>query len=146
MLGKKDTEVGTSHASNEIMASIHMTSSTKQNAIYLPSGTTTRATFTRGLLSWEVLTFFAICVADMVTTLWWTAHGIAVEGNPLLAPLMKISPLLFTVAKTASFLPALIVCSYYRVTYPGFVSLALRIAIASYLTLYLVTVGLQLAR
>lgn len=100
--------------------------------------------FLESFFSWEVVAFMMICVTDLCTTLVWTWHGFATESNPILGPLLRISPWLFAAFKIASFVPALVICSYYRRTHPKLVAWSLRAAIVVYLAVYAILVGRQL--
>ncbi len=91
----------------------------------------------------ELSLFFVVCLADMLSTIYWYQHGIASESNPLLAYWLKRSTADFCIAKMWSFVPLAIVCIVFRKTYHKFITKALRIAIAAYLGIYFVSIAGQ---
>ena len=143
MIAYKDWPLGTSRAYLVTMATTELVSLRRPIAVFIKGDGAAHRSLLRDLFAWEAVVFFGICLLDMLTTLWWSGHGIAVEGNPILAPLLRANPLLFAAGKIISFLPALIVCGLYRRQHPQFVATALRLAIVAYLAVYCITVGLQ---
>jgi hypothetical protein len=95
------------------------------------------------LASWELVVFGLICLADMISTAFMYVHGMADEANPLLAVWLHRSVSAFCTAKLVSFVPMLIVCTIYRRRYPTLITYALRIAIAIYVLVYVIGVGVQ---
>ena len=100
----------------------------------------------QSLFAWDSVLFFAVCSLDMLSTLWWVHTGIAAESNPWLAACMRVSPLYFCAVKCISYVPVLMICAYYRETYPRCVSLSLRWGIFGYLAMYAIGVGIQFLR
>ena len=86
---------------------------------------------------------FVICIADMLSTLYWVHAHMAVESNPMMEYWMRMGYGQFCAAKIISFLPLLFVAAYYRQSRPKLVALSLRGAIALYLTIYIIAVGSQ---
>ena len=95
------------------------------------------------LATWELVVFGIICLADMLSTAVMYVRGIADEANPMLAVWLHRSVSAFCMAKLISFVPTLIVCLIYRNKYPVLITYALRAAIAIYIIVYVVGVGVQ---
>jgi len=98
----------------------------------------------KAMFAWDSVLLLLICVADMLSTLYFVHAGMATESNPLMAYWMKMGDWAFCAAKVASFLPLLFVAAYYRQSRPQLVSFSLRSAIVLYLAIYLVAVGSQM--
>jgi len=98
----------------------------------------------KSMFAWDSLLLLLICVADMLSTLYFIHAGMATESNPLMAYWLKMGDGAFCVAKIASFMPLLFVAAYYRESRPRLVSLSIRTAIILYLAIYLVAVGSQM--
>jgi len=98
----------------------------------------------KSMFAWDSLLLLLICVADMLSTLYFVHAGMAIESNPLMAFWLKMGDGAFCVAKVTSFLPLLFVAAYYRDSRPKLVSLSLRCAIVMYLVIYVVAVGSQM--
>lgn len=88
------------------------------------------------MFAWDSLALFIICVADMLSTLYWVSIGAASEANPLMNYWLKVSPFAFCLAKMMSVIPLLIVAAYYRIRRPRLVRVSLRGAIILYLAVY----------
>lgn len=97
----------------------------------------------KALLAWDSLTLLTICLADMLSTLYFVHAHMAVESNPVMAYWLNMGDGPFCIAKILSFLPLLIVAAHYRQSRPKLVQLSLRGAIVLYLTIYVVAVGSQ---
>ena len=97
----------------------------------------------KALLAWDSLMLLAICVVDMLSTLYFVHAHMATESNPVMAYWLNISDGAFCAAKIISFLPLLFVAAYYRASRPKLVRVSLRSAIVLYLTIYVVAVGSQ---
>ena len=97
----------------------------------------------KALVAWDSVLLLVICMADMLSTLYFVHAGMATESNPVMAYWMNISDGAFCAAKIVSFLPLLIVAAYYRESRPKLVIFSLRCAIVLYLTIYVVAVGSQ---
>jgi hypothetical protein len=98
----------------------------------------------KAMFAWDSLLLLLICVADMLSTLYFVHAGMATESNPLMAYWLKMGDGAFCAAKITSFLPLLFVAAYYRASRPKLVTFSLRIAIVLYLAIYLVAVGSQM--
>jgi hypothetical protein len=83
----------------------------------------------------------AICLLDLMTTLYWVGQGYAREGNPLMAFFIQQGPSPFIAAKIAAFLPAVAAAEWYRPRNPRLITRLLRWVIAGYLVLYVVGVA-----
>ena len=94
----------------------------------------------RAALAWESITLFVICVADMLSTLYWVHHHTAREANPWLANCLRQGDAVFCAAKIFSFLPLLIFAAYYRPSRPRLIAVSLRVAIVLYLGIYITAV------
>lgn len=88
----------------------------------------------------EALLLAAVCALDMYTTVFWVVSGHAVEANPLLAWLFDFHPLAFTITKSVSCLPALVLAPHLARRHPRFTVLLLRAVIAAYLAIYFLNV------
>ena len=96
-------------------------------------------------VSAESLILVAICLADMISTLFFVLRGSAVEQNPIMAACLDKGPLVFVLVKIASFLPFVLAIELYRKKNAIFARLACRSAIAAYLVIFAVmTVGCNL--
>jgi hypothetical protein len=88
----------------------------------------------------ESLLICLICIADLVTTLYWVNTGMAQEGNPIMAFFLDQSNAMFIGAKIGTFVPAVVAAEYYRNVRPGWVVRAMRWTIAAYLFIYVASV------
>ncbi|OFX17198.1 MAG: hypothetical protein A2Z18_08830 [Armatimonadetes bacterium RBG_16_58_9] len=96
-------------------------------------------------VSVESLILVAICIADMLTTLFLVLRGCAVEQNPLMAACMNHSPVTFVLVKTASFVPFVVAVELYRRKNPDFARMACRCAIVLYVAIFItLTLGTNL--
>ena len=94
----------------------------------------------------ESLVLVAICLADMLATLWLVLHGMAVEQNPIMAACINCGPAVFVLVKTLSFVPFVIAVECYRRRNPGFARKACLCAIFLYLTVFAaLTIGVNMA-
>lgn len=89
-------------------------------------------------ISIESMILSLICLADMLSTLILVSMGHAVEQNPLMAACLKQSAMTFVIAKTASFLPFVVVVEWYRKKNPQFARSASRAAIVLYVCTYVI--------
>lgn len=87
-------------------------------------------------VSRESLALVAICLADMLSTLFFVQTGRAVEQNPLMAACINHSPVTFVVVKMVSFVPFIVAVELYRRKNPRFALNACRCAIALYLVTF----------
>lgn len=83
-------------------------------------------------VSSETMILVAICLADMLLTLYFVVFGAAVERNPIMAACLERSPELFVLVKTASFVPFVAAVELYRRRNPAFARSITRFAIALY--------------
>lgn len=96
-------------------------------------------------VSAESLILVGICLADMISTLFFVLRGSAVEQNPLMAVCLNHSPMVFVLVKLASFVPFVIAVELYRRRNAAFARFACRTAIAAYLVTFVVlTLGCNL--
>jgi len=99
----------------------------------------------KALLAWDSLLLFGICMADMLSTLYWVNAGTAVELNPYMNFWLRHGYAAFCAAKILSFVPLLIVAAAYRQRRPRLIRFALRGAIVVYLAIYVVSVASQIS-
>jgi hypothetical protein len=97
----------------------------------------------KALLAWDSMALLMICLADMLSTLYFVHAHMATESNPVMAYWLSMGDGAFCAAKVISFLPLLFVAAYYRASRPKLVQVSLRGAIVLYLTIYVVAVGSQ---
>ncbi len=86
----------------------------------------------------ESLILIAICVADMLVTLYFVLHGAAIEQNPIMAACINHSPAMFVLVKLVSFVPFVVAVELYRRKNPGFARAVCRWAIGLYLATFIV--------
>lgn len=91
-------------------------------------------------ISIENLAIMGICLADLISTMWLLAAGLATEANPLMARLLSCSPLLFCAVKMGTVTCLVIVTEWYKKFNPTFVRRTTRLTIALYLILYFILV------
>lgn len=97
-------------------------------------------------VSRESLVLVAICLADMLSTLFFVMRGSAVEQNPIMAVCLQHSPAAFVLVKLASFVPFVVAVELYRRKDPAFARLACRSAIVLYVVAFVaLTLGTNLA-
>jgi len=92
-------------------------------------------------VSAEALAIAAICLLDLVTTLYWVSQGQAREGNPVLAYFLDMGAGPFVLAKLVTFVPALVAAEWYRPRNPALIIRVMRWVIALYLFLYVAGVA-----
>jgi len=97
-------------------------------------------------ISTESIILVCICLADMLSTLYFVVNGMATEQNPLMAACIKHSPALFVFVKLMSFVPFVVAVELYRRRNPGFARRACLCAIGLYVaTFVLLTAGVNVA-
>ncbi len=97
-------------------------------------------------ISTESLILVAICMADMLATLYFVLNGMATEQNPIMAACIKHSPAMFVLVKMVSFVPFVIAVELYRRKNPGFARKACLYAIALYVVTFVaLTLGTNVA-
>ena len=97
---------------------------------------TTPREWIRRCAAWDSLTLAALCMADMLSTLYWVHTGDARESNPMLAECLRRGYGVFCAQKIASFLPLILFCAYYRSRRPRLIALALRGTVVLYILFY----------
>lgn len=96
-------------------------------------------------VSAESLVLIGICLADMISTLFFVLRGSAIEQNPLMKVCMDQSPWVFVLVKLASFVPFVFAVELYRRKNAAFARFACRTAIAAYVVTFVVlTLGCNL--
>ncbi len=88
-------------------------------------------------ISIESIILVTICLADMLSTLFFVTRGCAVEQNPLMAACFRHSTTMFVLVKVASFVPFVVAVELYRKKNASFAKLACRSAIALYLVTFI---------
>jgi hypothetical protein len=83
----------------------------------------------------------AICMLDLLTTLYWISQGMAREGNPVMAHFLNQGHVPFIGAKIATFVPAVIAAEWYRPRNAALISRVMRWVIAGYLFIYVAGVA-----
>jgi hypothetical protein len=79
----------------------------------------------------------AICLVDLVTTLYWISRGEAHEGNQWMARVLELGPRAFILVKVLTFAPALVLAEWYRPRNPELIARVMRWVILGYLIAYL---------
>lgn len=93
-------------------------------------------------ISAESLVLISVCLADMLSTMYYVGAGVAVEQNPIMAYFMNIGMGIFVIAKLFSFIPFIVAVEIYRRNNPLFALKAIRLAIAAYVIVFIVcTIG-----
>ena len=87
-------------------------------------------------VSGESVVLVMICLADMLSTLFFVLTGSAVEQNPLMAACLRHSPALFVLVKVLSFVPFVVAIELYRLRDAAFARLVCRSAIALYVVTF----------
>ncbi len=77
-----------------------------------------------------------ICLADLVTTIWWANRTGAAEANPLMAGFLAQGIVVFVVAKLALTAGPLGLLEWARPKRPKFVTHAMNIGAVAYLGVY----------
>jgi hypothetical protein len=99
---------------------------------------------TTAISLWEIALFAIICIADMVSTVYWYTHGKAIEANPVLSYWLNKSVIAFCIAKMTTFVPLLVLCTILRNRYARVITPGLRIAMVAYVVIYVAAVLAQL--
>lgn len=89
-------------------------------------------------LSLESIILALVCLGDMLSTLYLTSVGVAVEQNPLMAACIRHGTSSFILIKLLSFLPFIAVTEWYRRRNARFAQGAARTAIALYVLVYVI--------
>lgn len=80
-----------------------------------------------------------ICLIDLLHTIVLVGTGVAVEANPLLAPIIAHSWLAFALVKAASFMVPLAIIEAIRPLRPHFIRRALRLGAIAYVLVYAIS-------
>lgn len=97
----------------------------------------------REWLSPENVALFVVCMADMISTLYFVHSGMAVEDNPVFRQLLQHGDSTFVVMKFLSFLPLIATSTYYRHRRPRLIVGAMRLTVGVYIVLYIVRFAAQ---
>ena len=89
-------------------------------------------------ISRESIIILAVCMLDLLSTVWLLSAGLATEANPLMAHLLDRSLALFCGVKMGTVFCLIALTEWYRKQHPIFVRSVMRFAIAGYLALYTV--------
>lgn len=100
----------------------------------------------QAILCPETGILLAICLLDMLSSAVLFHHGMAREANPLLRSAAEAGTLPFIMAKSATFVPALVAAEWYRRRRPAFIVPLIRWAGIAYASVYCLLVGLQFFR
>jgi hypothetical protein len=84
----------------------------------------------------ETLIVAAICVLDLLSTLFLVQHRDASEGNAVMNFYLQLGIAPFVGVKCLLFVPALLIAEWYRHRNPRLVIRTLRVVIVLYLTVY----------
>lgn len=106
-------------------------------------GNETTMTRRQAWCGWESVLLFAICTADMLSTLYWVHTHQATEANPWMAFWLEHGDVTFCAIKLMSFLPFLVVAAYFRPRRPRLIAVALRGTLILYTLMYALSVGPQ---
>jgi hypothetical protein len=95
------------------------------------------------IISREALILLVLCTLDMLSSAWLFHHNLAIEANPVLRPAAEAGVFSFMSAKALTFLPAIVMCEWYRRHRPAFVIPLLRWAGYGYACVYTLMVARQ---
>jgi hypothetical protein len=87
-------------------------------------------------ITWESRLLTVICMADLITTIWFVRQGGASEANPMMRFYLERGIVPFVLAKMALFLGPLVILEWARRRRPRFVRTMMRMAIVLYICLY----------
>lgn len=87
-------------------------------------------------VSAESTMLVAICLMDMLSTLFFVLRGVATEQNPIMAACLNYSPGMFVLVKIASFVPFVIAVEIYRQKNAEFAKTICRLAIVLYISVF----------
>ncbi|HWC78195.1 MAG TPA: DUF5658 family protein [Blastocatellia bacterium] len=77
---------------------------------------------------------------DAVATMWHISRGVAVEGNPLLEPLIEQNAIIFFLVKMLITAACLLIC--YRFSHVRMARLGIRLVVALYLIISIYHFGI----
>lgn len=89
-------------------------------------------------VSFGTLAIVAICMVDLFLTLVAVLAGKAIEANPLLAWSFDYGPMMFAMAKVASFIPGVWALEMCRLHNARFASMASRAVVYGYIAVYVI--------
>ena len=90
----------------------------------------------RAWLSPENIALFVVCIADLVSTLYFVHKGMAVEDNPVYREFLSRGDGVFVGMKLLSFMPLIAVSTYYRRRRPRLIVGAMWFTVAVYVLMY----------
>jgi hypothetical protein len=97
----------------------------------------------REWLSAENVALLVVCMADMISTLYWVHAGMAVEDNPVFREWLRRGDGPFIFMKFASFMPLIAVSTFYRRQRPKLIKNAMRLTVGTYILLYVLRFAAQ---
>jgi hypothetical protein len=97
----------------------------------------------REWMSPENVALFVICMADMLSTLYFVHSGAAVEDNPVFRQLLQRGDGTFVFMKFASFMPLIATSTYYRRRRPKLIIGAMRLTVGVYIALYILRLAAE---
>ena len=89
-------------------------------------------------ISWQSITILAICLFDLLSTIWLLETGLATEANPLMAYLLEHGMGWFCGIKMGTVFCLVAVTEWYRKHNPVFVRNIMWVTITGYITIYVV--------
>lgn len=96
-------------------------------------------------VSSDTLTLVAICLTDLITTLFFMSCGVAYEANPLMAVALSYGVWAFVAVKLLSFVPFVVFIEIYSVKEPAKAKSITKLVSVVYLFIYIyVTVSANL--
>jgi hypothetical protein len=90
-------------------------------------------------LTAESLILIAICLADLLLTVFLLKNGPVREGNPLMAYYLQFGLTTFVIVKLCLMFPPILIVEWCRKYKPDFARFMLRFAITAYLGVYVVS-------
>jgi len=82
------------------------------------------------------MVFALLCMLDLLSTVYVIESGYAIEGNPLLAPVVAQGWLAFAVVKALTFLIPIAIIEIIRPLRPNFIRWSMRFASVGYVAVY----------
>ena len=93
--------------------------------------------------NWDSAALLAICLLDMLTTLYWVHTHQAVEANPVMAYFLHRGDAAFCVAKLACVVPFVVLATCYRRRRPRLIAIALRTTLILFIGIYIGCIAAQ---
>ena len=88
-------------------------------------------------VSSDTKTLVAVCLADLVTTLYFMYSGAAYEANPVMAGVLSFGVWAFVSVKLLSFVPFVVLIEIYRLTEPEKAKSVTKLVTVLYLLIYI---------